>query len=362
MHDSRSRQRLGWLDAAKGIGIFLVVAGHALPLDGLAAKIIWAFHMPLFFFLSGVTAKAWRPGAGPAAARGLKRLVIPYLSFSTIAIVLWLCSTGKIGSDSAWATALAQMAYGVAGPQERMPYDVPLWFFTCLVSVRVLFYAITALFASAALRLAAAAAAALIACLVIFPRFYSFAWNLDVAPVALVFFMAGYVVQDAAHGLRAAARAPIVAGALIAFALCIAFNERVDMNGRILGNPLLFCLGAFAGILLTVEVAQRCASIRVLTTLGHASIVIFPVHLLFALLPYRAVPSMTWYAFRITHSELLAAVLTAIVEIALCLPMYAAILRWAPFLIGQEKQSPGVAMNTRGGMKTGSRGDGRFTG
>lgn len=345
MPDSRSRQRVGWLDAAKGVGIFLVVAGHALPLDGLAAKVIWAFHMPLFFFLSGVTAKAWRPGAGPAVARGLERLVVPYLFFSAIAIFLWLCSTEKLGVAAAWTTALGQMAYGVAGPHQRMPYDVPLWFFTCLVSVRILFYVITALFASAPVRLAATAAAALIACLVIFPRFYSFAWNFDVAPVALVFFMGGYVAKEAIHNLRGAARVPIVAGALIIFVLCIAFNERVDMNGRILGNPLLFCLAAFAGILLTVEVAKRCASIRLLTTLGHASIVIFPVHLLFALLPYRAVPLMTWYAFRITHSELLAAVLTAIVEIALCLPIYAALLRWAPSLIGQEKKSQSLQVN-----------------
>jgi fucose 4-O-acetylase-like acetyltransferase len=59
-------QRVYWIDYAKGIGIFLVVLGHAIR--GLIASLviepsallkgvdqwIYAFHMPLFFFVSGL--------------------------------------------------------------------------------------------------------------------------------------------------------------------------------------------------------------------------------------------------------------------------------------------------------------------
>jgi fucose 4-O-acetylase-like acetyltransferase len=60
-------QRLTWIDFAKGIAIFLVVVGHAgrgifnagVPdahgLLALLDKTIYAFHMPLFFILSGIT-------------------------------------------------------------------------------------------------------------------------------------------------------------------------------------------------------------------------------------------------------------------------------------------------------------------
>jgi len=58
--------RIGWVDTAKGLGIILVVVGHVLR--GLVASSviamtpavayldawIYAFHMPLFFFLSGL--------------------------------------------------------------------------------------------------------------------------------------------------------------------------------------------------------------------------------------------------------------------------------------------------------------------
>ncbi len=44
------RKRLMWLDAARGIGILLVLLGHTSPSFG---KFIYGFHMPLFFIISG---------------------------------------------------------------------------------------------------------------------------------------------------------------------------------------------------------------------------------------------------------------------------------------------------------------------
>lgn len=62
--------RVLWLDAAKGYGIVLVVFGHAwlgtqaaglMPADrlfGTVEKLIYNFHMPLFFVLAGITFEA----------------------------------------------------------------------------------------------------------------------------------------------------------------------------------------------------------------------------------------------------------------------------------------------------------------
>ena len=41
-----------WIDNLKGFGILLVVIGHTVPREGLG-QWIYAFHMPLFFFISG---------------------------------------------------------------------------------------------------------------------------------------------------------------------------------------------------------------------------------------------------------------------------------------------------------------------
>lgn len=57
-------QRIHWIDIAKGIGIILVSFGHIRNGDGQSVwlpaldtpiNIIYLFHMPLFFFLGGLT-------------------------------------------------------------------------------------------------------------------------------------------------------------------------------------------------------------------------------------------------------------------------------------------------------------------
>lgn len=53
---SAHHTRIGYLDIAKGIGIILVVMGHNdfSVLSPFFFKLIYSFHMPLFFFMSGI--------------------------------------------------------------------------------------------------------------------------------------------------------------------------------------------------------------------------------------------------------------------------------------------------------------------
>ena len=61
---SKKTTRIHWLDVLKGVLIFLVVLGHVMlpinndtPLVGIPYDVIYAFHMPLFVFVSGLCAK-----------------------------------------------------------------------------------------------------------------------------------------------------------------------------------------------------------------------------------------------------------------------------------------------------------------
>jgi fucose 4-O-acetylase-like acetyltransferase len=83
-------QRTDWIDRAKGIGILLVVLGHstqyfytdkvALALTGL----IYSFHMPLFFVLSGVFAERSLEKRGTAVfvTDKIRTIVYPYVIWS----------------------------------------------------------------------------------------------------------------------------------------------------------------------------------------------------------------------------------------------------------------------------------------
>jgi fucose 4-O-acetylase-like acetyltransferase len=76
------QQRIAWIDAARGIGILLVVFGHVMRsliaqgvapddrLHHIADTVIYDFHMPLFFMLSGLFARRAVTGTRMAFLRG----------------------------------------------------------------------------------------------------------------------------------------------------------------------------------------------------------------------------------------------------------------------------------------------------
>jgi fucose 4-O-acetylase-like acetyltransferase len=77
-------QRIAWIDIAKGFGILLVVWGHLSYNDW-----IYSFHMPLFFFLSGICLNNKR-SFHDFALRRVKSLLLPYIYFGLLLTVLEL--------------------------------------------------------------------------------------------------------------------------------------------------------------------------------------------------------------------------------------------------------------------------------
>jgi fucose 4-O-acetylase-like acetyltransferase len=71
---------------AKGLGILLVILGHSLRNDvmpsGAVNWVIYSFHMPAFFMLSGYVYSA-----KPLTKR-VRRLLIPYAVFTLISVIL----------------------------------------------------------------------------------------------------------------------------------------------------------------------------------------------------------------------------------------------------------------------------------
>ncbi|WP_395136952.1 acyltransferase family protein [Stenotrophomonas geniculata] len=94
--------RYSWVDAAKGIGIVLVVYGHVsrgLQSAGvihdsasfrLVDSIIYSFHMPLFFFLSGIFLSS------SLQRRGFKGLLVGKIETLIYPYVLWSLMQGSL--------------------------------------------------------------------------------------------------------------------------------------------------------------------------------------------------------------------------------------------------------------------------
>lgn len=80
--------RIEWIDIAKGIGIILVIAGHCFYLG--YSYPLYAFHMPLFFFLSGLLFKDKKEGFGDFFKSKTKSLMRPWLIILCISFLVCL--------------------------------------------------------------------------------------------------------------------------------------------------------------------------------------------------------------------------------------------------------------------------------
>lgn len=79
--------RLQNIDIAKGITICLMVVGHSsLPL--WLSNWIWSFHMPFFFFVSGLLT-SWNKEGKDFFMRKTKTLLLPFVIYSVINLLLY---------------------------------------------------------------------------------------------------------------------------------------------------------------------------------------------------------------------------------------------------------------------------------
>lgn len=105
--------RSAWVDVARGLGIILVVYGHALrgnygPFDaaswqGVQDRLIYSFHMPLFFILAGLFlwGSIGKDRRGFLAGRW-EQIIYPYLLWSLITAAIKLQLARFVNSPIDW--------------------------------------------------------------------------------------------------------------------------------------------------------------------------------------------------------------------------------------------------------------------
>ncbi len=86
---SKNSMRDITLDIAKGIGIILVVIGHCINYKSIPGIFVYAFHMPLFFFISGVCFNTARHQEFvPFLYKRVRQLLVPAIVFTMAEIAL----------------------------------------------------------------------------------------------------------------------------------------------------------------------------------------------------------------------------------------------------------------------------------
>lgn len=128
---NNSTQRIEYIDLAKFIGIFLMVLCHA-GMHNMATSVIYAFHMPLFFFLSGyLYDRNKKINFLHYLRRKAFSILVPYVIFALI-----LCYGTRGILD--WGYLFYSSRDSIAEANSF----TPLWFLPCFFISTMVFFAI----------------------------------------------------------------------------------------------------------------------------------------------------------------------------------------------------------------------------
>jgi fucose 4-O-acetylase-like acetyltransferase len=277
------KTRVDSLDVAKGLGIILVVIGHAwrgLDSAGMIGNpdlfrvidtLIYNFHMPLFFLLSGMTFEAWalkRP-AGEAAISRVTRLLWPLFLWS------YLFAGARLAAGDAANTQ-------VEGWQSLLFFPLPprdhFWFLWALFLQHLL---ALALIRAVGRPLGTATWAALAAVVVVGSSFASVdlnAWTVGAATYAGD-FLVGLALGP--YGLPAKGPAALAVAAF-AFVGLQALSFQVPLSplaGQLLGIALAL---SFLAMVRALCSGVDRPTLRFLAWLGVSSMGIYLAHTIFS--------------------------------------------------------------------------------
>lgn len=132
-------ERIEWVDVAKGIGIILVIAGHSFQLSWSSP--LYAFHLPLFFFLSGLFAESSiELGYIDYIKKIGRRLMVPWVVMLAMSLMVCLLIPS-------WRAQLTwrEIARNLYFMNTNVFQNSSLWYLPCLFSALCLFRAMSAI-------------------------------------------------------------------------------------------------------------------------------------------------------------------------------------------------------------------------
>ena len=345
--------RIKWIDTAKGIGIILIVLGHTLK-GGFVNQLLYSFHVPLFFYLSGLTFH--QQNSMDFWGKRIRRLYIPYLYFSVISIVLFTIAGDVVAKqlnvalvEGGFTRNVLGMLYGNSRTG-YMKWNVPLWFIPCMLAVFLLAnlteyicsksgegyrYFIMAL--SLGLELAYSA--------IFISIKLPFAF--ETAIFMLFFFECGVLSRKYQLMYRMRERLcgnKIKCAGLILLGLCLLvttsyFNGFAQVRTLQFGKSyLLYIIGALCGIAMTVIVSNLIENSRVLSYIGENSMKILLMHK-FPILFFQSIfpPTKKLLLSENTMVYCLCIAFVVAITIVGCLLMGNVIEKVFPIMVGKTK-------------------------
>ncbi len=275
-----SKNRVDYIDVAKGLGICLVIWGHLFTYGSQISSIIFSFHMPLFFFLSGMV---YNPNKNTCFKECLKRKVrsvlVPYIVFLCIGLGITLIIP-------TWRKELnidvLKQQLLIGAPEALHVGQV--WFLICLFEVELVFYFFHKYviknnrFMTVCILLFTIWLANNIS--IVWPHCYAgrLPLKLDSMIMAFSFYSIGFLLKDIFNDKDFVKKNIILIIPLLYFVLHSYTNGWVNIAICAYNNLYYYLFFSLLGTFVIIYISQVLKKSKLLSYIGRNSLVIFSLH------------------------------------------------------------------------------------
>lgn len=324
------KQRIEYIDLAKGLCISLVVLYHIHCFETTTETALQFFRMPLYYFLSGIFFKEY----GNLALFSIKKankLIIPFLFFFLVAYAAGIAchflrfyERGIIEEPFHW-----NMIFDIftkMGRGEDIGYNVPIWFLLSLFEANLLFYFLRAGIRNDKALLAVSFA---IGILSVMAGIHKWPYCLDRTLIALPFFAAGHALKARLLHLGEIRKGKLLALAVGCFAViyCLAMLSKPMRDGFFVRY-----VAGFVGICLILALAKALKRLPLFSYIGRYSIIVLGFHM------FLMGPSRYLFSFASPVGQYLLSFLA--ITLAMRFVVIPLSLKWLPYFTAQKDLIP----------------------
>lgn len=286
-----------WIDVAKGIGILCVVAGHAINqlnpenttfLLSTIRNVIYSFHMPLFFLLSGFLLN-YSLIPREFIQKKITRLVIPYF-FSYLVISVFLFVSYILiqvpDSFSAFHYFLGMLYGTLSAFVTQTATDIfnPLWFLPALFCALLIGYVLLHVFERDPLLGSLSLIVTICVGYACALSDIHLPWEFDVAMVAQIFVVPGFYLKKSGYSEIKSLTGFSMAVLSLGFVVAFYFNEIPNMAVGNYHDLFLFWVEAVCAIIGICYISYYLAASSpiegILSFFGKNALVILCFHTL----------------------------------------------------------------------------------
>ena len=336
--------RIVWIDQLRAVAFLFVIIGHvALPKS--IQSLIYSFHMPFFFMISGLTInreKLVKKDIREYSLHQFKRLIIPYFWMCFLMFPLWFFAFHYISNSTTLTIAQAFEGIFIGNNLIKGSPSNALWFILVLFLANILYLIL--------LKVSKGNEGVLLSLICIcgaigyLDKGYPQIWHFNVAFTAVVClyignsFMIWYkrsknIFYD--HKLKITFACMLLA---IVGLISHIFNGRISMTANKFGDSiLLYYITAMAFSAVITMIITYLPKVKLLTYIGQNTLLYVGIHIPILRIFEKLYPEIL---FQYKYSIIFAFILW--VGIA---PICALTNKYAPYVCGKNLSGDNIVTN-----------------